>query len=65
MQRLRHLCPLGLQGSLEEAISCYERSLAAAPNLAVVQANLAVALTDRGTHVKLAGGGPGAVGRLH
>lgn len=42
-----------------EAIAAYELALAAAPNLAVVQGNLAVALTDRGTELKLQGAGVG------
>ncbi len=46
-----------MQGRLEEAIAAYERALAAAPNLAVVQSNLAVALTDTGTQLKLQGEG--------
>ena len=47
--------PDGAQGRLGEAIAAYERALAASPSLEVVQANLAVALTERGTQLKLEG----------
>lgn len=44
-----------LQGELEKAIGAYEHALAAAPNLEVVQQNMAAALTEWGTHLKAAG----------
>jgi hypothetical protein len=37
-------------------VEAYERAAAAAPNLAAVLLNLAVALTERGTQLKNAGG---------
>lgn len=53
------LCNMGVihkkQGRLEDAIACYEKSLAAAPNFAIVQSNLAIALTELGTKVKMEG----------
>lgn len=48
--------PIPAQGKLEAAVEAYEQAAAAAPNLAVVQLNLAVALTERGTQLKNAGG---------
>ena len=42
-------------GRLKEAVACYEAALAAAPNFAIVQQNLAIALTELGTRAKLAG----------
>lgn len=42
-------------GRLEAAVACYEAALAAAPNFAIVQQNLAIALTELGTCAKLAG----------
>ena len=36
-------------------MACYEAALAAAPNFAIVQQNLAIALTELGTRAKLAG----------
>ena len=42
-------------GRLEAAVACYEAALAAAPNFAIVQQNLAIALTELGTRAKLAG----------
>lgn len=50
------LSPPRAQGRLEAAVEAYERAAAAAPNLAVVLLNLAVALTERGTQLKNAGG---------
>jgi len=47
-----HVCP---QGELEKAIAAYEHALTAAPNLEVVQQNMAAALTEWGTHLKAAG----------
>lgn len=47
--------PPALQGELEKAITAYEHALAAAPNLEVVQQNMAAALTEWGTHLKAAG----------
>ena len=53
-------CNLGVihkeQGRLEDAIASYERALALAPEFAIVCNNLAIALTEMGTRVKLAGG---------
>ena len=46
---------LRLQGRLGEALAALERALAAAPNSEVVRANLAAALTERGTVLKMAG----------
>ena len=43
------------EGRLEEAIASYERALAAAPEFNIVRNNLAVALTELGTRVKLSG----------
>ena len=52
-------CNLGVihkeEGRLEEAIASYERALAAAPEFNIVRNNLAVALTELGTRVKLSG----------
>lgn len=52
-------CNLGVicrdAGQLEEAVACYEAALAAAPSFAIVQQNLAIALTELGTRAKLAG----------
>ena len=54
-------CNLGVihkeQGRLEDAIVSYERALALAPEFAIVCNNLAIALTEMGTRVKLAGRG--------
>lgn len=47
--------PACLQGDLEGAIAAYERALAAAPNVEVVQHNMAAALTEWGTCLKAAG----------
>lgn len=46
---------LCLQGDLDKAIAAYEQALAAAPNLAVVQLNMAAALTEWGTQLKADG----------
>ncbi|GFH15819.1 TPR_REGION domain-containing protein, partial [Haematococcus lacustris] len=52
-------CNMGViykdRGDLEAAIACYESALEASPNFAIVKGNLAIALTDLGTRVKLAG----------
>ena len=52
-------CNLGVihkeEGRLEEAIASYEYALAAAPEFSIVRNNLAVALTELGTRVKLSG----------
>lgn len=52
-------CNLGViykeEGRLEEAIASYESALAAAPEFSIVRNNLAVALTELGTRVKLSG----------
>ncbi|KAG2430578.1 hypothetical protein HXX76_010096 [Chlamydomonas incerta] len=49
-------CNLGVllreRGRLPEAVAAYEAALAAAPNFTIVRNNLAIALTDLGTHVK-------------
>jgi tetratricopeptide (TPR) repeat protein len=59
-------CNLGVihkeEGRLEAAIGCYERALALAPEFAIVRSNLAIALTEQGTRVKLAGA---RTNRLH
>ena len=56
---LRPHCNLGVihkeEGRLEEAIASYECALAAAPEFNIVRNNLAVALTELGTRVKLSG----------
>lgn len=39
-------------------MACYEAALAAAPSFAIVQQNLAIALTELGTRAKLAGEPP-------
>jgi protein O-GlcNAc transferase len=52
-------CNLGViykdEGRLEEAIASYESALSAAPEFSIVRNNLAVALTELGTRVKLSG----------
>ena len=52
-------CNLGVihkeEGRLEDAIASYERALALAAEFAIVRNNLAIALTEMGTRVKLAG----------
>ncbi|KAL6769284.1 OGT1 [Auxenochlorella protothecoides x Auxenochlorella symbiontica] len=52
-------CNLGVvlrsQGKLEEAVAAYEHALAVAPNHDIVRVNLAVALSERGSVVKLQG----------
>lgn len=50
-------CCSALQGQLAAAIASYEQALAAAPNLEVVQHNMAAALNERGTQLKAAGAG--------
>ncbi|KAL2487105.1 putative UDP-N-acetylglucosamine--peptide N-acetylglucosaminyltransferase SPINDLY [Abeliophyllum distichum] len=52
-------CNMGVihknRGDLESAISCYERCLAVSPNFEIAKNNMAIALTDLGTKVKLEG----------
>lgn len=52
-------CNLGVihkeEGRVEEAIASYERALAISPEFAIVANNLAIALTEMGTRVKVAG----------
>lgn len=55
------MCKPHRQGRLEQAIAAYEQALAAAPNLQVVQLNLAAALTQYGTQAKAAGDVPSLV----
>ncbi|KAG1668374.1 hypothetical protein FOA52_004883 [Chlamydomonas sp. UWO 241] len=53
------LCNMGViykeRGELTLAVTCYERALSVSPNFGIVQANLAIALTDLGTRVKMEG----------
>ncbi|XP_078435276.1 tetratricopeptide repeat (TPR)-like superfamily protein [Wolffia australiana] len=52
-------CNMGViyknRGDLEVAIACYERCLAISPNFEIAKNNMAIALTDLGTKVKLEG----------
>nr|VDC72860.1 unnamed protein product [Brassica rapa] len=52
-------CNMGViyknRGDLEMAITCYERCLAVSPNFEIAKNNMAIALTDLGTKVKLEG----------
>ncbi|XP_057969839.1 probable UDP-N-acetylglucosamine--peptide N-acetylglucosaminyltransferase SPINDLY [Malania oleifera] len=52
-------CNMGViyknRGDLESAIACYERCLAVSPNFDIAKNNMAIALTDLGTKVKLEG----------
>ncbi|KAJ6791412.1 putative UDP-N-acetylglucosamine--peptide N-acetylglucosaminyltransferase SPINDLY [Iris pallida] len=52
-------CNMGViyknRGDLETAIACYERCLAVSPNFEIAKNNMAIALTDLGTKVKLEG----------
>ncbi|KAB1222488.1 putative UDP-N-acetylglucosamine--peptide N-acetylglucosaminyltransferase SPINDLY [Morella rubra] len=52
-------CNMGViyknRGELESAIACYERCLAVSPNFEIAKNNMAIALTDLGTKVKLEG----------
>ncbi|XP_047307864.1 probable UDP-N-acetylglucosamine--peptide N-acetylglucosaminyltransferase SPINDLY [Impatiens glandulifera] len=52
-------CNMGViyknRGDLESAIACYERCLAVSPNFEIAKNNMAIALTDVGTKVKLEG----------
>lgn len=52
-------CNMGViyknRGDLESAIACYERCLAVSPNFEIAKNNMAIALTDLGTKVKLDG----------
>ncbi|KAI5560800.1 hypothetical protein BDE02_16G071600 [Populus trichocarpa] len=52
-------CNMGViyknRGDLESAIACYERCLAVSPNFEIAKNNMAIALTDFGTKVKLEG----------
>ncbi|XP_068658755.1 probable UDP-N-acetylglucosamine--peptide N-acetylglucosaminyltransferase SPINDLY isoform X1 [Aristolochia californica] len=52
-------CNMGViyknRGDLHSAISCYERCLAVSPNFEIAKNNMAIALTDLGTKVKLEG----------
>eukprot|EP00252_Welwitschia_mirabilis_P017638 TRINITY_DN3902_c0_g1_i1.p1 TRINITY_DN3902_c0_g1~~TRINITY_DN3902_c0_g1_i1.p1 ORF type:complete len:781 (+),score=128.19 TRINITY_DN3902_c0_g1_i1:254-2344(+) len=43
------------RGDLDAAIACYERCLAVSPNFEIAKNNMAIALTDLGTKVKLEG----------
>ena len=44
-----------IQGKLDEAVEAYDKAQAAAPNFAIVHTNLAIALTEMGTKLKMAG----------
>ncbi|KAE8671657.1 putative UDP-N-acetylglucosamine--peptide N-acetylglucosaminyltransferase SPINDLY [Hibiscus syriacus] len=52
-------CNMGViyknRGDLESSIACYERCLAVSPNFEIAKNNMAIALTDLGTKVKLEG----------
>ncbi|XP_072996970.1 probable UDP-N-acetylglucosamine--peptide N-acetylglucosaminyltransferase SPINDLY [Typha latifolia] len=52
-------CNMGViyknRGELEAAIACYERCLTVSPNFDIAKNNMAIALTDLGTKVKLEG----------
>ncbi|KAJ8635658.1 hypothetical protein MRB53_009925 [Persea americana] len=52
-------CNMGViyknRGDLETAIACYERCLIVSPNFEIAKNNMAIALTDLGTKVKLEG----------
>ncbi|GAV59452.1 LOW QUALITY PROTEIN: DUF588 domain-containing protein/Mito_fiss_Elm1 domain-containing protein/TPR_2 domain-containing protein/Sel1 domain-containing protein/TPR_11 domain-containing protein/TPR_12 domain-containing protein/Glyco_transf_41 domain-containing protein [Cephalotus follicularis] len=52
-------CNMGViyknRGDLEAAMACYERCLAVSPNFEIAKNNMAIALTDLGTKVKLEG----------
>ncbi|KAJ4779639.1 UDP-N-acetylglucosamine--peptide N-acetylglucosaminyltransferase 110 kDa subunit [Rhynchospora pubera] len=52
-------CNMGViyknRGELEAAIACYERCLTISPNFEIAKNNMAIALTDLGTKVKLEG----------
>ncbi|OWM79068.1 hypothetical protein CDL15_Pgr003239 [Punica granatum] len=52
-------CNMGVifknRGELETAIACYERCLMVSPNFEIAKNNMAIALTDLGTKVKLEG----------
>ncbi|XP_006851475.2 probable UDP-N-acetylglucosamine--peptide N-acetylglucosaminyltransferase SPINDLY isoform X2 [Amborella trichopoda] len=52
-------CNMGViyknRGDLEGAIACYERCLSVSPNFEIAKNNMAIALTDLGTKVKLEG----------
>ncbi|KAG8048299.1 hypothetical protein GUJ93_ZPchr0008g14014 [Zizania palustris] len=43
------------RGELEAAIACYERCLTISPNFEIAKNNMAIALTDLGTKVKIEG----------
>lgn len=52
-------CNMGViyknRGDLESAIACYERCLTVSPNFEIAKNNMAIALTDLGTKIKLEG----------
>ncbi|GER29047.1 tetratricopeptide repeat protein [Striga asiatica] len=52
-------CNMGViyknRGDLESAIACYDRCLTVSPNFEIAKNNMAIALTDLGTKVKLEG----------
>ncbi|KAL3642700.1 hypothetical protein CASFOL_013515 [Castilleja foliolosa] len=52
-------CNMGViyknRGDLESAIACYKRCLTVSPNFEIAKNNMAIALTDLGTKVKLEG----------
>ncbi|XP_047330090.1 probable UDP-N-acetylglucosamine--peptide N-acetylglucosaminyltransferase SPINDLY [Impatiens glandulifera] len=52
-------CNMGViyknRGDMESAIACYERCLTVSPNFEIAKNNMAIALTDLGTKVKLEG----------
>lgn len=52
-------CNMGViyknRGDLDAAIACYERCLAVSPNFEIAKNNMAIALTDLGTKVKIEG----------
>ncbi|GER41876.1 tetratricopeptide repeat protein [Striga asiatica] len=52
-------CNMGVinknRGDLESALACYDRCLTVSPNFEIAKNNMAIALTDLGTKVKLEG----------
>ncbi|CAM8888721.1 unnamed protein product [Rhodiola kirilowii] len=52
-------CNMGViyknRGDIESSIACYERCLAVSPNFEIAKNNMAIALTDLGTKVKVEG----------
>lgn len=54
MPSIRLAC-VNIQGKLALAVDAYEKAQTAAPNFAIVHINLAIALTEMGTHAKMSG----------